>query len=300
MFNEERKQEFLRYIRSIGQSNLGFITLFKKTEQYESLYQKDLCDFVYAEIDKLFSALAASSTGALTKNISYLRTYTDWCCSYSLSIDNINHYDEINTSIDNLKKYLNKESSICPTREKILEDLLAMKNYSDKFLILALFEGVRTEDVGELLRAKISKLEGNVLTFENGEKRVLSNTLVKFAEYSATEEMYVSISGSTTRLAMGGNIINSRMNTSKNSMESLNRRIKDRLGVLRRGCSIPYLTVPRLNTAGAVCELKNIIQKYDISPSEVFDKKYLAMVNPNYQLEHMNRTVMKHKFYCYL
>ena len=48
---------------------------------------------------------------------------------------------------------------MCPSREQVLKDISKIRNYSDKFLILALFEGVRTEAPGELLRAKISNLK---------------------------------------------------------------------------------------------------------------------------------------------
>ena len=47
--------------------------------------------------------------------------------------------------IESLQKYLNKERAVCPSREQVLKDISKIRNYSDKFLILALFEGVRTE-----------------------------------------------------------------------------------------------------------------------------------------------------------
>lgn len=301
MYNEERKQEFLRYIKEdLKLTTQSFKSVFKKTEQYEELYSKDLCDFVYAEISKLLSVFSVSSVNALRKNISILRKYTDWCCSCNLSIDNINHYDEINCDIEGLKIYINKERSICPDREQVLKDISKLRNSSDRFLVLALFEGVRTEQVGELLRVKIDKLQGNILTFENGQKRILSNTLVKLAKESSEAIEYISLTGNATPLNMEGNIVNSRKNTSNNSMQSLNRRMGDKLEALRRETGATYLTSPRLNTAGIVNELKTIINKYNISQDEVFNDKYLEMISPNYSLTHMPKSVLRSKYKIYL
>ena len=151
MYNEERKKEYLRHVvEDLGQTPQSAKALFNKTKDYEDLLNKDLCDFTFSEIDKLLSTFAASSINALRKNISVLRKYADWCCSCNISIDNINHYDEINMEIESLQKYLNKERAVCPSREQVLKDISKIRNYSDKFLILALFEGVRTEAPGEL------------------------------------------------------------------------------------------------------------------------------------------------------
>lgn len=106
--------------------------------------------------------------------------------------------------IENLEKYLNKERSVCPSREQVLKDISKIRNCSDKFLILALFEGVRTEAPGELLRVKISKLNGNILTFENGEEKILSEKLVALAKASSEETEYISATGTASALVWKG------------------------------------------------------------------------------------------------
>ena len=301
MYNEERKREYLRYIvEDLGQTPQSITALFRKTDSYEELLNKDVCDFTFPEIDKLLSVFSASSVNAIRKNISVLRTYTDWCCSCNISIDNINHYDEINMKVENLQKYLNKEKSVCPNRKQVLEDISEFRNNSDKFLILALFEGVRTEEVGELFQVKISKLNGNILTFENGEERVLSKELVKLAIASSKEEEYISSTGAALTLRMEGNIVNSRNNVRSNTMENLNLRLTNRLIVLRREMNMPYLTIPRLHTAGIVDQLKRIMEKYGISKEEIFEDKYIGMVSSNYDIGSYSKKILKLKFYNYL
>lgn len=276
MYNEERKKEYLRHIvEDLGQTPQSAKALFNKTEDYEDLLNKDLCDFTFSEIDKLLSTFAASSINALRKNISVLRKYADWCCSCNISIDNINHYDEINMEIESLQKYLNKERSVCPSREQVLKDISKIRNCSDKFLILALFEGVRTEAPGELLRAKISKLNGNILTFENGEEKTLSETLVDLAKVSSQEEEYISFTGTASLLSMKGNIVNSRNN-------------------------IPYLTIPRLYTAGIVEQFREIMKKYNVSKEDIFESQYVEMVSSNYNISSYGKGTLKNKFYSYL
>ncbi len=301
MYNEERKQEYMRYIvEDLGQTTQSITALFRKTEDYEKLLNKDLCDFTFSEIDKLLSAFSASSVNAIRKNISVLRKYTDWCCSCNISIDNINHYDEINMNVENLQKYLNKESSVCPDRSQILTDISKFKNNSDKFLILALFEGVRTEEAGELFQAKISKLNGNILTFENGEKRVLSKELIELAIASSQEEEYISFTGAALALKMEGNIVNSRNNVRSNIMENLNLRLTNRLIALRREMNMPYLTIPRLYTAGIVDQFRRIMKKYGVSKEEIFEEQYVKMVSSNYGINSYSKRILKSKFYNYL
>lgn len=301
MYNKERKQEYLRHmVEDLGRTSQSSSALFNKTEDYEKLFNKDLCDFTFSEIDKLLSVFSVSSINALRKNISVLRKYTDWCCSCNLSIDNINHYDEINMDIENLQKYLNKERSVCPSREQVLKDISKIRNCSDKFLILALFEGVRTEAPGELLRVKISKLNGNILTFENGEEKILSEKLVALAKISSEETEYISATGVASALNMEGNIVNSRKNARNDSLEALNLRLTNRLIVLRKELNIPYLTIPRLYTAGIVEQFREIMEKYNVSKEEIFEEKYVEMVNSNYNISSYAKRVLKSKFYNYL
>ena len=294
MYNEERKKEYLRHVvEDLGQTPQSAKALFNKTEDYEDLLNKDLCDFTFSEIDKLLSTFAASS-------ISVLRKYADWCCSCNISIDNINHYDEINMEIESLQKYLNKERAVCPSREQVLKDISKIRNYSDKFLILALFEGVRTEAPGELLRAKISKLNGNILTFENGEEKTLSETLVDLAKVSSQEEEYISFTGTASLLSMKGNIVNSRNNTRSDSLEALNLRLTNRLIALRKELNIPYLTIPRLYTAGIVEQFREIMKKYNVSKEDIFESQYVEMVSSNYNISSYGKGTLKNKFYSYL
>jgi hypothetical protein len=301
MYNKERKQEYLRYIvEDLEQTPSSAKSLFNKTESYEELLDKDICDFTLSEIDKLLPIFLASSLNAIRKIISILRKYTDWCCSCNISIDNINHYDELGTSAEYLQKYLNKEKAVCPSRAQVLEDISQFKNFSDKFLILALFEGVRTEEVGELLRVKISKLNGNILTFENGEKRILSEELVELAKASSQEEEYISSTGNVTSLNMEGNIVNSRKNIRSNTLEALNLRLTSRLIVLRKEENIPYLTIPRLYTAGIVEQLKDIMEKYGVSKETIFEEQYIKKVNSNYNINGYTKKALRIKYYNYL
>ena len=182
----------------------------------------------------------------------------------------------------------------------LLTDISKFKNNSDKFLILALFEGVRTEEAGELFQAKISKLNGNILTFENGEKRVLSKELIELAIASSQEEEYISFTGAALALKMEGNIVNSRNNVRSNIMENLNLRLTNRLIALRREMNMPYLTIPRLYTAGIVDQFRRIMKKYGVSKEEIFEEQYVKMVSSNYGINSYSKRILKSKFYNYL
>lgn len=60
MYNEERKKEYLRHVvEDLGQTPQSAKALFNKTEDYEDLLNKDLCDFTFSEIDKLLSTFCS-------------------------------------------------------------------------------------------------------------------------------------------------------------------------------------------------------------------------------------------------
>ena len=143
-------------------------------------------------------------------------------------------------------------------------------------------------------------MNGNILTFENGEEKILSEKLVALAKISSEETEYISATGTASALSMEGNIVNSRKNARNDSLEALNLRLTNRLIVLRKKLNIPYLTIPRLYTAGIVEQFREIMEKYNVSKEEIFEEKYVEMVNSNYNMSSYAKRVLKSKFYNYL
>ncbi len=172
MYNAERKETYFAELekRNPG-SSMVVKYIFNTVSQAEELFEKDICDFTLDEINKVLGMFNAMSSNSLSKNFSILKKYCDWCCYNKLSVDNINHFTEFDTS--NLSLYVNKYLSALISREDLCSLCKDMFNASDRFLSLALFEGVYEDSIGELLMLTLKNIDPGtrIVTFPSGAKK---------------------------------------------------------------------------------------------------------------------------------
>ena len=305
-YNNERKLEYFKYVdsKTMG-AHLTIKYIFSKLRSVEEQWTKDICDFTLGEIQQVLAIFNSSSINALSKNISVLKTYTDWCCFNKLSIDNINHYTEIDMTT--LDKYVNKVKSKTVNKKELFSILDALYNDSDRFIALALFEGVRSTNLGEfgLLTLKdITEENGSrYITFKSGIKKMISDKLYNYAVNSAEEEVYVSIGKDgdlvESTLKQCDNIVKKRSNSSSDSLISYEVLIKGRLVKIREYFDLPYFTAPKLRQSGIQDNINSICKKYDITLDEFFGtnyKSYIKETNPNYGLIDLQKNNVKNLF----
>lgn len=313
-YNEERKKTYFQYLEDCTPgSTKSIVSIFKKTAKIEEQWNKDVCDFTIDEITKVLSSFNASSRNALSKNASILRTYTEWCCANKLSIDNINHYNEI--TINSLDKYVNKKKAYIVSKEELYQFIQRLRNMSDRFLILALFEGIGDESIGELLQVELKDIDEDnmIITMPSGKKKIISQDLLNLAIESSNEEYYISEGGDfESPLLKEGKIVNSRVNTRKDSLEALELRLVRRLGKIREENSVKWLTIPKIQKAGVIDDFQVVMKKCGVTKEQVFeseraksdkDIKYsdiISMTNPNYELKKYKKFEVKNKLYEYL
>lgn len=304
MYNLERKKTYFNFLNSIKENSAYSIEyIFKRLSPIEEMWNKDICDFTYDEICKVLALFNASSLGSLRKNLSVLKTYTDWCCQNRLSIDNINHYVEIDTS--KIDIYVNKATSGFITRNELNELLIKLPNDSDKFLILALFEGVRSEFIGELLAITLNDIdhEKKTITFPSGETKVMSRELYYLAIKSSEEEIYYSLAEHTEIKLKTGKIVNERVNATKDSIEHLNKRIKVRISLIKEVYGVANLSIPKLSRAGLIDNIRKIMAEKNITKEEFFSlrfKEYCKELNPNYEIGLHNKVNIKMAIYKFI
>lgn len=304
LYNQERKEAYLAFLdgKNIEALMRNNKNIFENTSTVEENWEKDVCDFTLAEIQQLLPYFNASSDSALRRIISILKTYTDWCCVNRLSIDNINHYIELNTSIGQLDKYLNPVSSKYMTREELLNICQKFYNNSDRFIVLALFEGVRDADLSSLMYITIQDIdkENLTITFKSGVKKNISYTLYTYAVSSHAETEYISADTMyASNLTKDDRIIHSRTNTKSDAEKLLERRLFVRLQKLRDFYNAPFLTASKLRASGICNEIYGVMEKHNISQEEFFGEKYqmyVREINSNYNVQNEPKWTLKMKF----
>lgn len=305
-YNNERKLEYFKYVDSKNMgAHLPIRYIFSKLKDVEEQWQKDICDFTLQEINQVLAIFNASSINALTKNLSVLKTYTDWCCLNRLSIDNINHFTEVD--INTLGIYVNKIKSKLVNRGELLSILDSLYNSSDKFVALALFEGVRSSNLGELALLSLDDItESNgirEITFKSGVKKIISDKLYYYALESVEEETYITVGKESDliefRLKDNNYIVKKRINSSSESLISYETMIKTRLLKIREYFDIPYFTIPKLRQSGIQSEINSLCERKNITFDEFFGENYVNYIketNPNYGLVDLQKCNVKNLF----
>lgn len=183
MYNESIKE---RYIKEKNETTIlpekYLENLFKKTETFETEINKDVSSFTFYEINEMYKTWSLSSLSSLQVINSHLSLYTQWCLLQSLVPDSQNHYFEMNK--ENMMECINMflVKSKVWTREQVINMTAQLPNASDKFLLLALFEGICGKEYCELSNLKKADFNGNEVELCTGRTIRISNKLLYMAE----------------------------------------------------------------------------------------------------------------------
>lgn len=312
-YNEERKRTYFQYLENIRENStkcIGYI--FTRVSKTEEVWEKDVCDFTVDEIYKLLPTFNSCSVNALNKNVSVLRLYTEWCCQNKLSIDNINHFNEIDKS--QLHPYVNKITSILPSKEEISEIVDSLANASDKFLVQALYEGVKDESVGEFFYIPITSIDPDkrIITFASGKQKIMSKKLYNLAVESSEEDKYLSIKADgdffESTLIRRGAIINPRSNSRSDTLEHCELRLRERLKKFKSAYGLSMISMPKIYNAGLRDEIKRIMEKYNINRDQFFGDEvdgktyydWIKEVNPNFEASSYLKVQIRTRVFEYL
>lgn len=194
MYNENFK---LRYMEENEFRNASIKTnvdlLFRKIEPSEEKLNKDLYDFNVKEILDYYKSLCTPSLESLMIMNNQYKLYTAYAIREGLVKDNQNHYQEIdNVQLSNCINLGLAQAQIV-TREDLLFILnsVYVTNISDRFMCLALFEGLggkMCEELTQLLPSNILP-EGRVKLCTGREFNV-SQQFVDWGLESAEEYEY--------------------------------------------------------------------------------------------------------------
>lgn len=261
MYNNDRKEKYLK-LKTEGAIIANNVSaMFIDTEKHEEKYGKDVCDWTAKEALDYYRYLSTNNVQTLILINTALKEYSRWCLINNLIKDNQNHFDEITT--DALCKCTNingLKERVVMRREDFINLIDQLPNYTDRFIFLGLYEGLTIED---LCQVKMSNLENNILHLNNRDISI-SNKLVYYMRMASDETEYIS--GKRTYTYQYGEEIIRPFDG--NGLRGVNVKPLLIIGTRIRRCSTNLgvnLTVKNIREAGRLNYLKEIIEKNNIS-----------------------------------
>ena len=280
MYNEERKQEFLKQ----KSFNANLLSVFNLVEARETMYGRDLCEWNSDQILQFYRYFSTGKLQTLIVINTALRDYASWCILNGMVPDNQNHYAELGT--DALLKCINMGvlAETVITYAKLQDLLNRMVNACDKFIVLGLFEGIPLTD-NAMGSVKVTDLDGNQLHLVTGKILTVSDQL-KNIILDASEEEACKYEGDKPRkdkIYVPSEYILRHTRTSvKNDSPimtpvAITRRLRNRIRKLEVFSYSP--TVKSFQESGRIYYIrKHIMETYGIGFEEaIFNKKYRAM-----------------------
>ena len=310
MRNEEFKK---RYLKKIEEESEGTETqkqrlqyvqrIFKDIEEDEELYRKDCAEFTVSEITNFYTGLCSSSIARLNITNSYLLNYTKYVVSNGLIDikDGQNHYSEI--SVQLLHSCINAELAVrrIISRDDLMATITDWQCDSDKWLVLALFEGINGIGHSELARALPSDFADGTFQKDNGLKISVSKELVDFASKADREdELPPTLGGGSSRKNLQGDnrIIRASWNVhGEENDNQRRRRIIARLDRIKNAVGEELaiqFSSNALTMSGMIHSIKQMIESGRISTLKEFfeNKESLKEVEDRYGRIHQPKQFM--------
>lgn len=277
MYNEERKKRYIKIKEdAVTLPYRSLELLFEKTEPFEEKNGRDVCEWTTQEIMEYYKYRDAYSLSSLVVCNSNLTQYTNWCLTETLVPDGQNHYQEIRP--DMLESCVNKEflSKLIISREDIIRIIDELSNYTDRYMMLAFFEGICGIRYSEMVNAIIDDIDGDMISLCSGRVIPISDKLKEIAGFAAAEESYQTYGPS------GKCIKYSDLNPSGAIFKVVkkNRPIADDSSMVQIVCrrfvkAVDYLGLPKRMTiknmilSGKINFIKEIMEREGKSIEEV-------------------------------
>ena len=282
MYNEDIKEAYIndRKENSTSEGTLNQIGVyFKICEEFEVESQKDIALFTTAEIIGVYKTFSTPSLAFLKNLNSQLVQYTDWWKNNSMLPDNQNHFREINISI--LEQCLNVHllNATIVTRKELLKEIINMERYEpfERFIILALFEGIRGREFEDLRNLYPSDFKNNKVKLYSGKEYEVSSKLVELAEESAETFVYYTSDQKKRWFDPFDSRCLKRVKTECANNEKRDYERREKLFITKRLKRIKddgYLFIGsnELKESGRIEYIKNLMAVHNLSAEECLKK----------------------------
>lgn len=157
-YNEAIKNKYLESVDNEGTKNL-IRYLFYKSKGVEENLQMDMYNFSIDHIKEVMKNINTKAIETSQSNLSFIRTYINWCIIHGYRENNINPLDGIDSEWH--KQFVNENIKQFLSKQEIDEIISNLVNYQDKVIIKLLFEGVYGYESSELRNLKLSNIYAN-------------------------------------------------------------------------------------------------------------------------------------------
>lgn len=170
-----------------------------RVSEYERVINKEITEWTKDDALLFYKEQEMEYIETLYRVNALLQSFINYCMTKKYVKENIFLGITISELVDTLNLELIKKKMV--SRETVLSLIQMLLNPCDKFMILALFEGVRGKNGLGLLEAKLSNIKGNTLCLLDGSEIEISDKLIEIAKSSAETYEYVSKpAGGTARV----------------------------------------------------------------------------------------------------
>ncbi len=251
------------------------MALFRNTKEFETLYGKDLHDFDYGELSRLFKSFKATTLRSLQNQVSMVERYTDFAKMQRKSLRRENYAKRFDTK-EILNDLLDKEAeeNMILNRDTIMEMALSSENAQDGVLLGLLFDGASFKNEFEELTTltidkidfekKLIKLDGRTIPISPETKKLIEGALDQ-------DRKYISTNGNSIRnytIAEGNNILRGLRGKSIVKGQIVSQRIL-RIAELN---DYEYLNATTVSYSGQLHYAKQLIEKENNTVENAIDK----------------------------
>lgn len=277
MYNETQKQKYLVECKSRNQNLIPYMTvIFDQLEHYETILDKDACDFEASEIIGFYKYLCTSSFERLDNINGQLKYYTAFCLTNHLVKNGQNNYASLTQEV--LFSCINQElaKKRIVSRKELLKTLHDLENPVDKVLILGQFEGINGNACSEFIGMKAEDVSDHVIHLNSGRKLKISDELISLINEAADTYKYYALNvdenNSKDRAVYSlstndKNVFKVRLtgNISGNILPSLLER---RMITLKKYIGAEFISRKALQASGRIEFIKMLMKKNNISLDE--------------------------------
>lgn len=244
---------------------------------------------------------------------SNLSQYANWCLTETLVPDGQNHFQELDSKalLPCVNTDLLRRSII--TYEELVEKVDTIRNYTDRYIFYAMFEGMGGDKFEEITKAKLSDIENHTIHLCTGRTISVSSKFIEAAENAASEAEYITNGKGGSEIANDfteedNGLIFRRLkrklvttgNVDHNRAQVLSRRFtkaEDAAGISRQ------MTPKRLMVSGKIHYIKELAKKENATDMRDFllinrekiDSKYpvAALKSVSMFLEKYEKTIRR-------
>ena len=271
--NNKFKQKYIREMSTISENFTR--NIFNKSDDLERYYNKDVCNFTLSEIKNLLLTLNSTSVEYLRVVTSVLRKYTEFMMINNMSIDNLNHYDLVDTNV--LMSCVNKQviENKYISREQLLSYINNLPNPSDAWCMLAIYEGIKGDNFSNVTLSKgIFDYDNETIQLYDGSVFKPSRELFNIAvdSYETYEYEGLRNLGSNNMRLMGDEIFKVRDNVMfdyDDKKKSYNRLLA-RIRLIKNYLDVSVISIPRIQISGMVYQFKCIMERENKTYDELF------------------------------